>query len=186
MPICAVDGRNGGYRLRRSASLPPVAFTAGEATAVAVALAAEPDLPLGPDGHTALTNILQAMPPEQRGPPASSPGASGCACRPPPAARPTAGRVLDEALRHRVVATIDYQDAPDAATTGRPLEPLAFARTHGHWYLLAWCRQRADGRWFRLDRVQQAHLTCETFPPRDLDAVFGPPPDDAHPVQLPH
>lgn len=82
-----------------------------------------------------------------------------------------------------MVATIDYQDASGAATTGRAVEPLAFARTHGHWSLLAWCRWRADGRSFRLDRIQQALLTRETFPPRDLEAVFGLSPDDAHPVQ---
>lgn len=183
VPIWAAEGRGGGYRLLRSQALPPLTFTAGEATAVAVALAAEPDLPFGSDGRSALTKILAAMPVVQRE------AAGDLAGRlwirlPATAGRAPANRVLDEALRNRLVATIDYRDAAGAQTRRRQVEPLAFARTHGHWYLLAWCRRRGDGRWFRLDRVQRAHLTRETFPLRDLGAVFGLPPDDAQPVDL--
>lgn len=183
VPIWAAEGRGGGYRLLRSRALPPLSFTAGEATAVAVALAAAPDVPFGPDGRSALTKILEAMPDAQRD--AAGDLASRLWIRlPATAGRAPANRVLDEALRNRLVATIDYRDAAGSQTRKRPVEPLAFARTHGHWYLLAWCRRRQGGRWFRLDRVQRAHLTRETFSPRELDAVFGPPPDDAKPVDL--
>lgn len=183
VPIWAAEGRGGGYRLLRLQALPPVTFTAGEATAVAVALAAEPDLPFGSDGRSALTKILAAMPAVQHE------TAHDLAARlwirlPATAGRAPANRILDEALRHRLVATIDYRDAAGSPTRRRKVEPLAFARTHGHWYLLAWCRCRDDGRWFRLDRIQRAHLTRQTFPARDLSVVFGEPPDDAKPVDL--
>lgn len=184
VPVWSVDGRGGGYRLLRNAALPPLAFTAGEATAVAVALAADPDLPFGPDGRTALAKVLGAMtlPQRQR--------TTDLAARiwmrsPPNHTRNPAARVLDEALRTRVVVNLDYRDAHGRQTRSRPVEPHAFARTHGCWYLLGWCRQRDAGRWFRLDRIQGARLATQTFSARDLREAFGVPPHDAHPVEMP-
>ncbi len=184
VPIWSVDGRGGGYRLQRSAALPPLTFTAGEATAVAVALAAEPDLPFEPDGRTALTKVLGAMDQTQRE--RTRELASRIWMRvSPPRARNTAARTVDEALRAGVVVNLDYQDADEQTTLSRPVEPLAFARTAGHWYLLGWCRHADAGRWFRMDRIRDARLTRNRFAPRDLHEVFGSPPEDAHPVQIP-
>lgn len=184
VPVWSVDGRGGGYRLQRSAALPPLAFTAGEATAVAVALAAEPDLPFGPDGRTALTKVLEAMDDTQRV--RTEELASRIWMRTSPArARNPAARIVDEALRAGVVVNLDYQDAEGQVTTSRPVEPLAFARTAGHWYLLGWCRHADAGRWFRMDRIHDARLTRNRRAPRDLHEVFGTPPEDAHPVEIP-
>lgn len=183
VPIWAAEGRGGGYRLRREAALPPLTFTDGEATAIAVALASEPGLPFGPDGHTALAKLLGAMQPSQRD--ATARLASRIWMRLPTAtARTAASRTLDEALRQQVVVNIDYRDSHGRQTRSRPVEPLAFARTHGHWFLLAWCRRRQAGRWFRLDRVLAARPTREPFSPRDLVEVFGDPPEDAQPVTI--
>jgi proteasome accessory factor B len=74
---------------------------------------------------------------------------------------------------------IDYTDARGRSTSKRPVEPLAFARSHGQWYLLAWCRRRRDGRSFRLDRIVGAWPTAERFAERDLADVFDEIPDDA-------
>lgn len=183
VPVWSVDGRGGGYRLQRSAALPPLTFTAGEATAIAVALAAEPDLPFGPDGRSALAKIRGAMTDAhwQR----AKTLASRIWMRTPiDAKRQPAARVLDEALRASVVVNIDYCDADGRLTRARPVEPLALARTGGNWYLLAWCRRREAGRRFRMDRIEAAYPTREPFSPRDLPELFGPPPDDAHPVHL--
>ena len=79
--------------------------------------------------------------------------------------------------------TLDYVDGRGASTR-RPVEPMAFARTGNRWYLLAWCRTRRAGRWFRLDRTLGATLTRESLHPRDLVAVFGTPPPDAGPLAL--
>src|SRR5689334_15337148 len=49
--ILSQDGRGGGYQLARDAALPPIAFSGGEAAAIAVALGAEPDLPFALDGR---------------------------------------------------------------------------------------------------------------------------------------
>lgn len=184
VPIWSVDGRGGGYRLQRSAALPPLAFTAGEATAVAVALAAEPDLPFGPDGRTALAKVLGAMDETQRA--RIEDLASRIWMRIPTGrARSPAARIVDEALRAGVVVNLDYQDARGRLTSARPVEPLAFARTEGEWYLLGWCHRAGAGRWFRLDGIRDARLTRRRFAPRDLEETFGTPPPDAHPIQLP-
>ena len=182
-PVWAEEGRNGGYRLLQSASLPPVRFTAGEAAAVAIALAAEPNLPFRLEGHRALTKIMAAMDDPQRAATAAL-GRRIWMRLPTESARPPTARTLDEALRDSLVVTIDYRDAEGRRTRRRPVEPLAFARTNGHWYVLAYCRRREAGRWFRLDRVTAAWLTRERFAPRDLTALFGPAPEDAQPVAV--
>lgn len=184
VPIWSADGRGGGYRLQRSAALPPLTFTAGEAAAVAVALAAEPDLPFGPDGRTALAKVLGAMDDTHRQRTADLASRIWMRTRPGRARNPAA-RVVDEALRACVVVNLDYQDADGQPTTSRPVEPLAFARTQGHWYLLGWCRHSGGGRWFRIDRIHDARLTNQRFAVRDMHEVFGTPPQDAHPVEIP-
>ncbi|UJR85302.1 helix-turn-helix transcriptional regulator [Sandaracinus amylolyticus] len=183
VPVIADEGRGGGYRLARSANLPPLTFTAGEATAIAIALAAEPDAPFRAEGRAALTKVLGAMTREQRI------DAKALAGRvwmrgPATAVRDRSARVLDEALRLGRVVNVAYDDSEEGLHD-HVVEPLAFARTHGHWWLLAWCRTREAGRWLRLDRVRGARLTRERATmDRPLDRVFGEPPPDAGPVRL--
>lgn len=181
VPVASEDGRGGGYRLLRSATLPPLTFTAGEATAIAIALSADPRAPFMVDGHAALTKVLGAMTGRQR---AAARDLAGRVWMrfPPDRVRSAAARLLDEALRLERVVHLDYEDAEGRHTMRRPVEPLAFARTGGSWYLLAWCRWREAGRWFRLDRVRKVTVLEERATPRPLDVVFGAPPDDARPV----
>lgn len=183
VPLWATEGRSGGYRLLLDATMPPLTFTTGEAAAIGVALAAEPNLPFGSDGRSALAKILGAMADSQRAEATQLAGRIWMRM-PTSTARPRIAGTLDEALRQRVVANIDYRDAQGRATRARPVEPLAFARTGGHWYLLAWCRRTEGGRWFRLDRLNRATITRESFEERDLAEVFGPAPFDAQPVEL--
>lgn len=171
LPVHAQGGPGGGYVLDQRATLPPVAFTAGEATAVAVALAASPDLPFAADGRSALTKLLAAMPEDARD--RVQHLASQVWVRTSPGTRrPPVARVLDESLRECVVVVLDYLDR-DGAATRRPVEPLAYALDGGRWYLLAWCRTRGAGRWFRLDRIQAAWPTREPVTTRDVEEVFG-------------
>ncbi len=183
VPIVSQDGRGGGYQLMQHAALPPVSFTAAEATAVAVALAGEPQLPFAADGGAALQKLLSAMTREQRAE-AKRIGSQVWMRQSNATRRPASARLLDEALRSRTVAIIDYADGQGRLTQRRSVEPMAFVRTRHHWHLLAWCRHRRAGRWFRLDRVRKARATREPCEPRDLNEVFGEPPEDALPVVL--
>ena len=80
-------------------------------------------------------------------------------------------RAIQEAVIARHVLLLDYRDRHDV-TTSREVEPVAFAGTRAHWYLIAWCRLRDGARAFRLDRIRAAVDTGEPAPHRsygDLD-----------------
>src|SRR5688572_26638243 len=62
VPIWATGGPGGGYVLDAAATLPPITFTAAEATALALALAVQPGLPFSEDGRSALAKVLAVMP----------------------------------------------------------------------------------------------------------------------------
>ena len=159
-----------------------MAFSDAEAVTLALAVAAQPTLPFAADARSALVKLLRAVPLEQRR--RARDLAGRLWLRDPTGDRPTLAP-FDEALRRRVLVHLDYTDAGGATTRRRPVEPLALARTHGSWWLVAWCR-RADGvRWFRLDRVGRADLDTERIPDRDLLEVVGEPPPDARAVSLP-
>ena len=182
-PIVSQDGRGGGYQLATEALL-PVTLTSAEVGAIAVALGSDPHLPFAPDGRTALTKLLRTMSEVQREEIVRittavwvrSGGARG--------ASSSCVRTVDEAIRRGVALTIDYEDRAGRTTSTRRIDPLAVARTAGHWYVLAWCHMRLAGRWFRFDRIRRATLTKKPVVRRDLVQVFGEPPPDAQPVSI--
>lgn len=177
VPVYGIGGHGGGYRLDAAATLPPVAFTAGEAIAIAAALALDANAPFVADGRSALTKVLGAMGPAGRDDARNL--AAKVWTRNPPGPGGRARAVVEEALRRQVVVVLTYRDGSGATTRRRPVEPQIFANTNGRWYLLAWCRWRRAGRWFRLDRIEGATLTTEPAPERDLTEVFGTIPSDA-------
>lgn len=182
VPLWAQSGPGGGYVLDAATTLPPLNVTGAEAAAIAVALAALPALPFAADGRSALTKVLAAMPPAERER-AESIGRRLWLRVPERPPRPAVARVLDEAVRRRLVTTLRFADR-NGAVTVRAVEPVALAATGGHWHLLAWCRLRQGPRWFRTDRIVGAHLTAEVAPEHDPATLFGTPPDDARPVEL--
>jgi WYL domain len=97
--------------------------------------------------------------------------------------RSRAARTLDIAMEERrVVAITDV--ARDGKATKRRVDPLQFAHTNRHWYLLAYCRTAQAGRWFRLDRIRHADLTRQQAADHDVEAVIGEAPPDARPVSV--
>ncbi len=181
VPLWAQAGPGGGYVLD-SAGMPPLSVTGAEAAAIAVALAALPDLPFAVDGRSALAKVLAVMPAPERE------RAEAIAARlwlrtPDEVPRPAVARVIDEAVRRQRVLVIGFRDR-NGELTERAVEPVALACTGGHWNLLAWCRLRQGPRWFRTDRITAAHLTAEPAPEHDPATLFGTPPPDARPVRL--
>ncbi len=49
--------------------------------------------------------------------------------------------------------------------TEREVEPYGLVGRRGHWYLVGYCRLRADFRTFRLDRMVKTQLTQTAFHP---------------------
>lgn len=176
-PIRAQPGPGGGYVLDAAASLPPVNFTPSQAIAVAVALASVRQAPFSMDGATALAKVFDVLDPETRQR-AEQLGArvwvNDDPADPPPSAVPVGplagARAIEEALHRNVVVVLDYVDA-HGAHTRRRVEPMMMALTYGHWYLIGWCRMRNGARWFRWDRIHDAHLTREAAEERELAAI---------------
>jgi predicted DNA-binding transcriptional regulator YafY len=89
---------------------------------------------------------------------------------------------VETALARRVVVALGYRDAAGRRTRRR-VEPHLLACDRGVWYLIGWCLRRDAVRWFRWDRIEDAHATTEPVAERDI-GDFGVPPSDAHPVGL--
>jgi predicted DNA-binding transcriptional regulator YafY len=180
LPVRATAGPGGGYVLDGRATLPPVNLTPPQAVAVAVALAGAPDAPFATDGRAALEKVLDALGPAAR---AEAERLGGRVWVRSGRGRPRPASVVEQALLRRLVVAIRYR-AGSGQVTRRRVDPHLLARTGGHWYLVAWCRERDAPRWFRWDRIDAADLTTE--PAVDHDpALFGTPPDDAHAVRVP-
>ena len=80
-------------------------------------------------------------------------------------AAPMVPLAIQEAITSRHVLRLDYRDRHDQVTV-REVEPVAFAGTRAHWYLLAWCRLREAARVFRVDRIVAAVDTGAPAPHR--------------------
>ena len=186
-PIWAQAGPGGGYVLDAAATLPPVNFTPAQAVAVAVALAClPPGSPFAVDGAAALGKLRDAMGSADRA--RADELAARVWTRDRGAARDAAGgRASAEVLRavelslsrSRVLALTHTSGS--GTTTHRRVEPILLAHTDGRWYLVAWCRLRDAVRWFRLERIEAAAVTAESYAPRSVTEV-GTPPQGAEPV----
>ncbi|GII79829.1 transcriptional regulator [Sphaerisporangium rufum] len=167
VPIYAEAGPRGGYAIDPAAPVPPVAFTPAQAVAVAVALSQAAGSPLAGDARAALSALLEVLPAaagQRARDLAGRVRLLGDAAEAEAAAeaRAAIARVVAEALRHRRVLRLTYNDRSGAATE-RDVEPGVFAGGRGgFWYLVGWCRLRRDVRVFRLDRITSAGLTAET------------------------
>ena len=155
-------------------------FTAGEAAAIAAALGTQPHLPFATEGTAALAKITEAMTPAAR---QAAEELSDRVWTTASRTRSRAARAVDIAMEERRVVAITYAGR-DGTTTRRRVDPLQFAQTNGHWYLLAFCRTANAGRWFRLDRIQRADLTRQQADEHDVVRVIGEPPPEARPIFL--
>lgn len=191
-PVWAQSGPGGGYVLDASATLPAVNFSPTQAVAVAVALASlPPGSPFAVDAAAARGKLWDTLGERDRERarrlsarvwtrPSHSFGAPPGTASGDPTPSPAVLRAVEQALGDERALAIAYAGGTGAVTQ-RTVEPILLAFTGARWYLIAWCRLRTAVRWFRLDRITEAHLTAERYVPRDV-ATVGTPPDDATPV----
>jgi predicted DNA-binding transcriptional regulator YafY len=173
MPIEAVRGPGGGYRLRPGFKLPPLMFTESEATAIVLGLLGNSWLELGlPAMSTegALAKVFRVLPLRARE--RLNAVSSHLVFSPHEReARPDATLLigLSEAIQQRRRVVIDYRSQSDQVTQ-RTIEPYGLAAWWGRWYLIGYCCLRQGYRVFRLDRVQQVQYSAEPFDrPEDFD-----------------
>jgi len=88
-------------------------------------------------------------------------------------AEPELVGLLRRAAAAGEVIEIVYTALGSGATTERAIEPWSVFSTMGNWYVSAHCRLANDERVFRVDRIQEAGPTGESF---------SPPPEPPPPV----
>lgn len=168
VPIYVELGRNGGYLLDRSSTLPPLNMTPGEAVAIAIALHKLAGTPFHATVRAALQKVLAVMPARDRARAEELAGrihlVEGASPGPAPALPVIAG-----ALDAGRVLELTYADRHGAASR-RLVEPIGYLGGQDHWYLLAWCRLRDELRSFRVDRIRAVTQTVEPVEPRQIPA----------------
>lgn len=158
-----IEGEAGiGYRLSRSASLPPLTFTADELTALAAGarmLESWGGAAFASGARGALAKIASAMPADKR---ATLERVAIFA--PSFIDKDLSANVdaLHRAVDARQVVSFAYTDMKDAGTERR-VWPLALAYWGARWTLGAWCELRQDFRHFDLVRIRDLHL-LEPYP----------------------
>jgi len=175
LPVEAVSGPHGGYRVGRGLRLPPLMFTTVEAMGLVMAVleghryAADSGDPVG----GALAKIVRSLPDRVARPVRAVRETSAA---PPPAPETRVSPELTSRLIEACAAArplrVAYRPRPDAADREMEIEPWAVVLRHSRWYLLGWSRSRQARRALRVDRIRAAEPQPGTFtPPPDLDAL---------------
>jgi proteasome accessory factor B len=169
VPVRTTPGRGGGWTIDREMTLPPIRFTAHEASALAVALAAaDVCAPYAGAARSAAQKIA-----------ASLTGTASAAARElavrivavPSRIDPAVHAAVEQALTGSTVLRLSYVGAT-GRESDREVEPAGLLTADGRWYLIAWCRTRRAGRGFRFDRIVAATPTGERAQPRDLTRLL--------------
>ena len=185
LPIESVSGPYGGYQVGHGLRLPPLTFTAAEASGLVMSVleghkgAADPaDLVGG-----ALAKIVRVLPARvaaqvrtiRDGP--SPSGGAGEGEDPSPAALVglEVMTVLFDACAAGRRLHLTYRRAHWAGDSGdreMAVDPWAVVLRHSRWYLLCWSHTVDARRVLRIDRIVTASQSLETFtPPTGLDAL---------------
>lgn len=161
-----------GYSLMKGYQLPPVMFTAEEATSLFVGgelVKQFTDASLHAPMVSALEKLRAVLPRDRqehverlvRNTLVMGRGKHN----PDPAAQPWLLQVQQGVVQRRVLHLVHRSPERDEDTM-RDVEPLGVVFHTGAWYLVAWCRLRRDFRHFRVDRIRRLDMKGETFAPR--------------------
>ncbi|HZC08238.1 MAG TPA: YafY family protein [Ktedonobacterales bacterium] len=186
VPIISTPGR--GYALMEGYFLPPVSFTADEATILTLGadvMAQSFDAQYRAAAQGAASKITAALPERLRVDVAAlreriRVGPDLRALQPEVAAtlRALRGAVIAcQRIRFRYYTRYPSQRADGLAPhteNWREADPYALTRIHGAWYLHAYCHLRKDRRNFRLDRIEELTLLDQSFKRPDRAPVARP------------
>lgn len=169
VPVRSATGRGGGWTIDPAMTLPPIRFTADEASALAAALAAaDASAPYAGAARTAYQKLAASM----TGPASAAARELAARIVALPARTDSEVRAaVEQALTDNGVLRLSYVDAA-GRESDRVVEPAGLLTADGRWYLIAWCRTRRAGRGFRLDRITAAAPTGERAAPHDLGELL--------------
>ena len=175
VPVEAVRGRYGGYRLARGYRLPPLMLGDEEALAVLLGLVAGRRAGVLPmtdtASETAAAKIRRVLP--ERVARRLDAVLESLAFTQPPGEFPTPDAAvllaIADAVRHRRPVSIRYTDR-DGRRSERTLHPFGIVAHGGRWYVTAADPAIGEDRTFRLDRVADARTLPGSFEaPAGLD-----------------
>jgi predicted DNA-binding transcriptional regulator YafY len=182
LPIESASGPYGGYQVGYGMRLPPLTFTAAEASGLVMAVleghpnAADPADLVG----AALAKIVRVLPARVATLVRSIRDAielpEGADADPRVNPELTGALIESCAAARRLRLTYRPGWRPAGQTAGgeervMEVDPWAVVLRHSRWYLLCWSHTRAARRVLRVDRITTAQQLPDTFtPPAGLDA----------------
>ncbi len=173
IPVEAVRGPGGYYRLERGFRLPPLMFSDEEAFALTLGLRALGHIGLSafaPATQGAAAKLGRVLPQPLRE--SVKTIEEVVALEPGPWVISTPAESLIRiaaAIRARRRVAFDYH-SHDGNSSRREIEPYGVVHLDGRWYMVGRCLLREALRTFRLDRVSKFEMRDETFArPADFD-----------------
>src|SRR5437870_4212075 len=171
VPIMAEAGI--GYSLVKGYHLPPVMFTAEEASALSIGgklVENFTDASLRKQMESALLKIRSVLPRDRQDYLDRLERSTAVVSEGPIAIPRLSSEALipiQRALAERRVLALDYQGGQRREMTSRQVEPLGLVYYSDNWHLIAFCRLRRDVRDFRTDRIVRLQLQSELFSGHD-------------------
>ena len=167
VPIVATPGK--GYTLMEGYFLPPLSFTADEATLLLLGgdfVRDRVDPELRRAGDSALRKLAGVLPADGRAEVERLRQQMLFGTVTKPADDPRLGTVR-EAIRERRAVRLLYHAYRRAGPEPRVVEPVRLLHLQDAWYVAGYCRLRQAPRFFRLDRVDSVDVLDERFVPGD-------------------
>jgi predicted DNA-binding transcriptional regulator YafY len=167
IPIMAEAGV--GYSLVKGYHLPPVMFTAEEASALFMGgklVENLTDASLRKQMESALVKIRAVLPRDRQDYLDRLDHSTAVVTRGSIAVSGLSSEFLipiQRALAERRVMALDYRGGQRRDITARQVEPLGLVYYGDNWHLIAYCRLRRDVRDFRTDRICRLQLQSERF-----------------------
>jgi predicted DNA-binding transcriptional regulator YafY len=167
IPIMAEAGV--GYSLVKGYTLPPVMFTAEEASALFLGgklVEHLTDASLRKEMASALVKIRSVLPRDRQDYLDRLERSTAVLSRDARTIPRLSSQTLipiQRALAERRVLALDYQAAQRPEITQRQVEPLGLVYYADNWHLIAYCRLRQEVRDFRSDRICGLKLQSERF-----------------------
>lgn len=168
IPLYSERGRYGGFSLVRGYKLPPLIFTAEEATVLYMGanLIKEVWGQTYAQAVTAVTAKLDNVLPDELRQAVAQARQSlvveGLAGRDYRSWEPTI-HTLRQCVEGRRCARLRYQAMARQEESERVVEPYALAFQWGFWYMVGFCRLRQAVRMFRVDRIRHVEALDERF-----------------------
>jgi predicted DNA-binding transcriptional regulator YafY len=176
IPVYTERGPCGGFSLVRGYKMPPLVFTAEEATAVSLGTGLVEEMwgdLYREAAHAALAKLENLLPEQHREEVkwARRTLVTAGVANPGLDAQAATLETLRRAIKQSHRVNMVYQSFSSPSPSPRKLEPYVIVFQRGWWYVVGYCHSRQEVRTFRVDRILELSILDETFQaPVNFDA----------------